>query len=93
MFYRSIQTVMKKSSFALFLTIKDKTKMTQVQHRIPFRIGPEDIGKDVYVISLKRNGIVTSWTATAVSVLSPGDRRARAYSYDDLMYIRSSIRH
>lgn len=67
--------------------------MMKNQHRVPFRVGPEDIGKEVFVFSVSKKGIVTSWTSEYVSVLSASDRRGQRYRYDDLMYLTSSIRH
>jgi len=67
--------------------------ISNVTHRIPFAIGPEDIGKEVFVFSVNKKGIVTSFTSEYVSVLSATDRRGQRYRYDDCMYLRTAAIH
>jgi hypothetical protein len=57
------------------------------------KIGPEDIGKQVFVSSVRKTGIVTSFTADYVSVRSPNDRMSQRYKREDCIYLRSALRH
>jgi hypothetical protein len=57
------------------------------------KIGPEDIGKQVFVSSVRKTGIVTSFTADYVSVRGPNDRISQRFKRVDCMYLRSALRH
>lgn len=59
----------------------------------PFAVGPEDIGKPVFVHSANRSGIILWFTSERVCVLSSSDRKAHEYKYEDCMYLRNFIRH
>lgn len=58
-----------------------------------FAVGPEDIGKKVYVRSINRLGRIIWYIPDRVCVLIFADKRAHEFTYDDCMYIRQEIRH
>jgi hypothetical protein len=73
------------------LLIRDKF-MIAMSSRL-FAVGPEDIGKPVYVRSANRSGIIVWFTPERVCVLSSSDKKAHEYKYEDCMYLRNYIRH
>lgn len=60
---------------------------------IQFKVGPEDIGKVVYIKPVNKIGIITSWTAEWVSVLLNGNRSSTRFRYHECHYVASYIRH
>lgn len=56
-------------------------------------IGPEDIGKKVFVRSVGVIGTMTCFTSEFVWVLSPGERKSRRFKPVEVDYVLSEIRH
>lgn len=69
----------------------ERGRAITIQVKIP--IGPEDIGKTVEVISIKKLGIVTSFTADEVSVRILSEPKARNYKREDVRYSQKHLRH
>jgi hypothetical protein len=60
--------------------------------QVKILIGPEDIGKTVVVIPLKKLGIVTSFTAYCVDVRLLNARAPQRFKREEVKYHQASLR-